>query len=364
MEEQDAPDEKLHEYSGSSQEFIATDEQSIQLPSYLAYLSLGGKTIATVVIMFMAGWIVLTIKTTRSLHKAHNVFVANLMATDAITALINLLLSGVMVIGYSTGMEDSIGCNVFRFSFFPVFVITCTYLMISIDKVITVTFPLRYHGIMKPQIVLAIIVTKWVAALILYTPYLFIPKAFTKVAKFGMCISNNTANLVILMTDILPALLVSFLAIILNIYLTIKAYQVHKQIQEESKLSGYHCRDNNGQLEVLKKKQATIKKHFKPIITLMVVVLGSSFFGVLLPLLFIPVFFLESSAVYEQFMKYVVAPNIGHAVYVFHPFVYGVYFKQVRKPMVSLVKRITCPCKCESATVAPQSQRRITNWVQ
>ena len=93
--------------------------------------------------------------------------------------------------------------------------------------------------------------------------------------------------LVTFITSELPAFLACSLTIILNIYLTIKASQVHKQIQEESKLSGCHTQDND-QLKALKKKQATIKKYRKPMITLLVVVLGNVSFGLLNPLLFIP----------------------------------------------------------------------------
>ena len=60
----------------------------------------------------MAGWIIITIKTTRSLQKIHNIYVAHLMAIDAISALVSLLFRGAMIIGYLSGMEDFIGCNV------------------------------------------------------------------------------------------------------------------------------------------------------------------------------------------------------------------------------------------------------------
>ena len=67
---------------------------TMHLPAYLAYLSLSFKAISTVIIVLMAGWIIVTIKTTRSLHKIHNIYVAHLMAADAISAVMNLLLSG------------------------------------------------------------------------------------------------------------------------------------------------------------------------------------------------------------------------------------------------------------------------------
>ena len=362
MEEQDILDQMSGDHSGSNQETTTTDDDTVHLPAYLAYLSLGFKAVATVIIVLMAGWVIITIKTTRSLHKIHNIFVAHLMVADAIFALMTLLLSGTMIIGYFTGMGDFIGCNVFIFLLFPVIIINVTFLMISVDKVVAITFPLRYRQIMKPRVVFGIITTKWLLAIVLFIHNLFNPQGFTKVAKFGACRSNDGALFGSFTTHILPVFLACFLTVILNIYLTIKAYQVHKQIQEESKLSGGHSRDND-ELKALKKKEATIKKHLKPMTTLLVVVLGSSSIGMLFPLLFVPTVFLESPAVYEGIIQYVVAPNVGFLSLLFHPFVYGLYFKQIRVPMMRLLKRITCPCKCKSAAVAPQPQRNRINWL-
>ena len=361
-EEQDILDQMSGDHSGSNQETTTTDNPTDQLPAYLAYLSLGFKAIATTIIVLMAGWIIVTIKTTRSLQKIHNIYVAHLMAADAISALVSLVLTSTMVIGYFTGMGDFISCNVFKFLLFPVVIVNFTFVIIAVDKVIAVTFPLRYHKIMRPRVVFGIITTKWVLAIVLFTHNLFNPEGFTKVAKFGTCRTDEGALFETLTTYSLPIFLACFFTAILNIYLTIKAYQVHKQIQEESKLSGGHSREND-QLKALKKKQATIKKHLKPMITLLVVVLGSSSAGLLFPLLFLSAVFLDSPAVYERVIRYVVAPNIGFFSLLFHPFVYGLYFKQVREPMMRLLKRITCPCKCKSAAVAPQPQRNRINWL-
>ena len=192
-----------------------------------------------------------------------------------------------MIIGYFTGMGDLIACNVLRFSHFPVAVINFAFLTISVDKVIAVTFPLRYREIMKPQVVFGIIIAEWLLAIALNTHYLF-NLGTTKIAKFGVCHSNDS-NYANLMSYLLTVFLACFLTAILNIYLTIKAYHIYKQIQEESKLSGGHSTEDNDQLKTLKKKQATIKKHRKPMITLLVVVLGTSSIGLLFPLLLIPI---------------------------------------------------------------------------
>ena len=359
-EEQDILDQMSGDHSGDNQETTTTDDPTDHLPAYLAYLALGFRIISTVIILLMAGWIIVTIKITRSLHKIGNIYVANLMATDAIYVLVRLVLSTIMVIGYFTGKGNFIGCHVFYFCLFPVIVISFTYLTISVDKVIAVTFPLRYHLIMRPRVVFGIITTKWVLIIVLFTHSLFNPEGFTKVAKFGVCIPNERIHMI---THILPLILACFLTIALNIYLTIKAYRVHKEIQEESKLSGGHSRGDNDQLKALKKKQATIKKHLKPINTLLVIVFGSSSIGLLGSILFILIAFLESPGIYRGLIHYAVAPNISFLSLLLHPFVYGLYFKQVREPMMRLLKRITCPCKSKSAAVAPQIQRNIINWL-
>ena len=75
MEEQVA--QMSGDHSGSNQETTTTDDHTVHLPAYLAYLSLGFKATSTMIIVVMAGWIIVTIKTTRSLHKIHNIYVGN-----------------------------------------------------------------------------------------------------------------------------------------------------------------------------------------------------------------------------------------------------------------------------------------------
>ena len=362
MEEQDILDQMSGDHSGSNQETTTTDDHTAHLPAYLAYLSLGFKAISTMIIVVMASWIIVTIKTTRKLHKIHNIYVAHLMATDLIHVLMRLVFNGTIIIGYFTSKGSYISCHVSYFFLFPLAVVSFTYVTISVDKVIAITFPLIYCQIMKPRVVLGIITTKWVLAILLYGHNLFNPNGFTHIAKFGVCGSNGRFSLANIITIVIPIFLACFLTAILNIYLTVKAYKVHKQIQEESKLSGGHTEDND-QLKALKKKQATIKKHRKPMITLMVVVLGSSSYGLLIPLLLIPTIFLKSSEFYRKILEYVIGPNITIFFLLLHPFVYGLYFKQVREPMMRLLKRITCLYKCKSAAVAPKSQRSRITWM-
>ena len=141
--------------------------------------------------------------------------------------------------------------------------------------------------------------TKHISTVMIYSKSLFAPSSsFTKIAQFGMCTTNNPALLENLITVTIPIFLCCLITVFLDIYLTVEAYQVRKQIEEESKLSGGHTGDND-QLKALKKKDADIKMHLKPMITLMVVVMGNSFFGLMVPMLIVSAALLDSPVVYE-----------------------------------------------------------------
>ena len=88
-----------------------------------------------------------------------------------------------------------------------------------------------------------------------------------------------------LFTTMLPIFTISLTVLILNVFLSCKAYQVHRykkspDYQEQSALKK----------KKLKKKQAIIKTQLKPMITLLIVILGSCScaVGLLFPLLYIP----------------------------------------------------------------------------
>ena len=363
-EEQDLSvlNEMSGDHSGSDRGTNTADNLTFLLPAYLAYLSLGFKVISTVIIVLMAGWVIITIRTTRSLHKIHNIYVAYVMFIDAMYAFIFTLFSGAMMIGYFTGVGDFISCNVVIFMLYLTGISYLTFLLMSVDKVMAVTFLFKHRELMKPRVVCGILVTKHILIVMVYVKYLFAPSGtFTKTAQFSMCTieDQRVEDFIVL---IIPMFLASVITISLDVYLTIKAYQVRKQIEEENKLSGGHTEDN-AQLKALKKKNADIKKHIKPVITLMVVVMGNSFIGLIFSILLVSALYIDSPMVYKTVVIYLITPNISHVNLLLHPFAYALYFKQVREPMMRLLKRITRLCKCKSAAVAPEIPRTRINWL-
>ena len=89
----------------------------------------------------MAGGVFATIKTTKSLYKPHNVFVAT---TDILLALFSFMASGSMTTASLFGLEDFVSCKVFWLPILPACLTGTLYVVISVDKVVTIAFPFKY----------------------------------------------------------------------------------------------------------------------------------------------------------------------------------------------------------------------------
>ena len=147
-------------------------------------------------------------------------------------------------------------------------------------------------------------------------------------------------------------------AIALNVYLAIKAYKVHKQIENETRLAG--ATDNQSErVTSLRKIQHNIMMHKKPVITLFVVVLGSMGITLLFTTWYLLGRLLIDSKIYHDVWELVISRNVIYVARFFHPLVYGVFFKQVRKPMMRCWRKFWKMKQVN--TVAPQQPR--TAWM-
>jgi len=334
-------------YSGSetNQEI---DRQGPDLPGYVPYLSLVFKLIATSAILSLSGWVVYTIKVTRSLHRPHNIFVANLLIAGMVTTLIDCVMATTMITSYALGVESFVSCYVMKLRLIPYNEINLSFVIIAADKVVALTIPLRYKHMITHRVVAFVIGGTWLTAVL--------PTAWTitfnmsdalEVPQYGACFYEENAFITVIFVFILPIVVASILTVILNVQLAIKAYRVHKQIEKETRLSG-----STGQSVSSKKKQHNIRRSRKPIITLLVVILGSAFIPLLLAPLHIGGRFLIESQTYQDFMEYIIVVNIGYIIRLFHPIVYGLYFNQIREPMMKYWRRFVKIKKVNS--VAPQ----------
>jgi len=337
--------------SGTVQEI---DDHDLILPGYVPYLSLVFKVVATAAILLLSGWVVYTIKTTRNLHKPHNIYVANLLLAGVMATLHLCIIPSIMMISFQLGVESFVSCYALQFQYLPFHVNNMSFVIIAADKVIAITSPFKYKRMMTSRVLAVVIGGAWLLATIVTICYVIHVSEGVEVLEYGTCILEENSFSGFFLTVILPMMLSAIVMVILNAYLTIKAYLIHKQIEGETALSG-----QSESVTSLKEKQHNTRKNKKPITTLLVVVLGSVFINLAIAVLYPIGRWWITSPTYHHFMEYVFVPNIGLVVRFLPPLVYGLYFKQVRKPMIKCLQRFVGMNKVNA--VAPQPRK--TAWM-
>ena len=80
----------------------------------------------------------------------------------------------------------------------------------------------------------------------------------TDVPQYGACLFEGNAFVEVVVIFIIPMVVASILTIVLNVRLSInKVFQVHRQIERETRLAGVNSQSTN--VSVLRKKLHAIK---------------------------------------------------------------------------------------------------------
>jgi len=322
------------DFSGSGTNLEIVHLSSV-LPGYVPHLTLLFKLIATMVNLSFVCWVIFTIKITRSLCKSHNIFLANVLISDMVSTLLGTLMTSAIMISYQLGMDSPFSCYALQLQILPFYVNIWSFVILAVDKVIAVTFPFKHKRMVTPLVTGTVIGGTWLLAVIV-TAFFITNHAddVISVPEFGVCVHEGIGFIDLIVFALMPALVTTILTIILNIYLALKAYQVQKQIENETRLAGHNIQSDN--LKALKKKQRNIRRNRKPIITLLVVISGQA----LIDLFFVPFhvlgrYFIDTQG-YHELMNYVIFYNMGYVLQFYTLLVYGL---QIREPMMKRLKR-------------------------
>ena len=322
------------EQSGSANTFRADD---VDIPAYVDYLILVCRLAITAFIIFMGSLVISTILKTRSLHNVHNILIINLMVADMVLIVVYSFQNIGMTVSYVVGVQDPFRCDVFQFSQFPVIVTMFTFIMLSVEKFIGIKYALRYKAIVTHRRVYRAIAASWVIALLFMLTKLIreliVGTKYNKLSRFGLCLYKDTSLIDILLHVIVPIFLAFFITIILDIYLSIKAYQVYKRIQKEE---GEDRQD----------KLNKLLRQFKPLITLLVTILGSTTIAVIIAISYNYLFITEGEF---SLFQHVMLLNLPYLDLSLHVVVYGLYFKKIRQPLCRRLKRIVQSFKFNKA---------------
>ena len=345
------------EQSGSGDNFGA---DTPDIPGYVTYIVLFIHLASTVCIIGMDCLIISTIAKNRSLHNVHNIFIVNLMVSSMVLVAVYTFQSTGMMFSYIIGIQDPFRCDIFNFFLFPIIVNVYTFVMLSVDKFIAIKYSLRYKAIVTYHRAYQVIAAVWITAFLLSFTRLILElisagSEYNKSSQFGACLIEQHWVTIDLLTLIIPILFACCITIALDVYLSIKAYQLYIKSQGDNG-EGLQTRveDNNKTLQQL-----------KPIFTLLVTVLGNIAIMVITSIFHILTLVVEDES-YHLFVNHILAPSSVHLVLILHPLVYGLYFKKIRQPLCRRLKRMTQRCKFKRKpnSIMPTQARSIRSaWM-
>ena len=205
---------------------------------------------------------------------------------------------------------------------------------------------------MTPHVIAAIIAGAWALVLIAQLPFLVHDTdGYMIYVRYGACIAvSDTAIAKDFLMFLLPGNMACLIAVLFNVYVAVRVYYIHKSIDNEAQCSGVSTTN-----EVIKQKSTRIKKYMKPII---VILSGGIMITIGLSLLYVAAI---PSPFYRDVVVLIVNHNALFAIPLLHPLVYGLYFKQIRQPMMKRMKALPCWSKFNTTPVAPQMPR--TAWM-
>ena len=320
------------ERSGSTDTFKA---DRVDIPEYVDYVILLCRLAITVFVVSMGSLVISTIFQNRSLHNVHNVLIVNLMVADIVNVVFYAFQNIGMTVSYIIGVQDPFRCDVLRFFLFPVMVIMYTFVMLSVEKFIAIKYALRHRAIVTHHKVYRAIAIGWITALL----YKFIGLMYELIvgvdydqhSRYGMCFHKEASFIGFLLSLTIPIFLAFFTTIPLDVYLSIKAYQVYKRIQKE----------NGEEKQVSKDKLNKVLRQVKPVITLFVTILGSTTIAVIFAIIYN--YTLITAGRYSL-LTHLILPNMPYLDMSLHVVVYGLYFRKIREPLCRKLKWMMRSC--------------------
>ena len=196
----------------------------------------------------MCSLVISTILQNRSLHNVHNVLIVNLMVAD-IVAIIGCAFQNIgMTVSYIICVQDPFRCDMLIFFFFPINVIMYTFVILSVEKFIAIKYALRHRAIVTHHRVYQVIAAGWIIIpLFSFTGLMqekFVGTEYDKLSRSGFCLYKQASFIGMLFSRGFPIFLAFFITITLDVYLSIKAYQVYRKFKRKMERINRHLRIN------------------------------------------------------------------------------------------------------------------------
>jgi len=325
-----------------------SDASIIEVPLFVTYLKMLLVLVMSVLIITPAVIVIRVIRKTDALHTNYYFFVANLLVTDIVQAVIRLITENLIMIIYLLDINtDTAGEVVFWLNvpLSRIFFLLTNFLFVTLamERVIVIGYPYRHRSIMTTKVVCGMIVTIWVVSVILAV-VVIATSPYSVQWPFGTIVAERSLIRAIIL---LPLRIASAAFIIAsNIFLFYKVHQSNKKAEENMRMG------SSGEEETkrLNKLVQMLRLQTKTAISLLMLGGIEGISNVLVPVMHMLFkrLGLTGELYATQFLSYIMHGCIRLS----HSLIYGFYMKQIRERLPK--------CNIQPCPQFPRRSRVVT----
>jgi len=329
---------------------IASDDT----PIFVSYLILSFRIISTIYITIIGIAVTVTvIKEKHNIKGRQILLIINLMVSGILSAVNATVQSSIMIVSYIAGMNDPIRCDILFITLFTFQVNAFAFLLLSIDKFVAITTPLRYNSIITNWTACIMIIVSWTLSIIISLVRMIMKETYRKSSQYGVCIPNPESFGSVMINFIAPIFVSFLVALIIDIYLSVLACKLNKRLHhhseeglQQSTLPQRSIAGASNFTKLLQRIDRITGYNVKPIVAVLIGLSSNSLLGFVCPILFATVGRQENRGTYKFLVEHVIIPNTAYCFLIVYSLIYSLYFRNIREPMCMMFKqwfRLICP---------------------
>ncbi|XP_065907705.1 adrenocorticotropic hormone receptor-like [Dysidea avara] len=317
----------MESFNWSSNISLPLDTSSIEVPLFITYLKMLLTLVMSILVIIPAVVVVCIIKKTEALHSKYYFLVANLLFTDIVQAVYQLITENLIMITYLLDLNtDTVGEVLFWVTVpltLTFFIITnLLFITLAAERVIVIGYPYRHRSIMTTKVVHGMVVATWVVSAILAV-VLILFSHHPIHWPFGTITYAKS----LLARAILGPLRISSTAFIMatNVFLYYKTYQSNKKAEERMQMG------NAREVEAKRLKKLVQKLHLQTKTAVSLLMLGGieGVANMLFPVMHLLIGTMGPTG--ELYATQFFAYMMHSCLRLSHSLVYGFYMKQIRQ---------------------------------
>lgn len=347
----------------------ANDDAMLELPIIVSYMILLFRIISTLYVTITGIAVIVTVIKEKDNFKGRQIsLIVNLMVSGIVSAVNATLQSGIMIISYLAGVDDPIRCDILFVTLSTFHVNAFAFLILSVDKFVSIKFPLRYSSIVTDRMAYVMIFLSWAVSIVICTIRYFIGETYRKLSQYGVCNPNHDSFISLLINFIAPLVAAFLPIVVVDVYASFVAYKLQRKFHLRQQCSGHRESglSQTTSLNSIARLGRTLDRlaghNIKPIMGVLIGIASNCLLGLVCPVLFVTVQALNTSVAYKFYVESIVIPNAAYCFLIVYTMIYSLYFRNIRKPMCLMMKQLirttcsSCVRCCDLKSVTQRSR--------